>query len=177
MTSEVRQNIDIASLENWIRRTCPKIKTPIASIRQVSHSTDNSLNSKLTDKKFTNGQSNPTYFLTAQDGIRYVLRKKPPKKLLSKKAHWIEREYQVLNCLKNTEIPVPQVYAFCSDESVLGTPFYIMEYLEGRIFETAHLAGVNAEDRREMWVRLLCSVLAIKPSWIFDQGGETWWAF
>jgi aminoglycoside phosphotransferase (APT) family kinase protein len=71
-------------------------------------------------------------------------------KLASKKMHWIEREYSILKGLENTGFPVPKVYCLCSDESVIGTPFYIMEYLDGRIFEEVHLPGVTAEERHDM---------------------------
>lgn len=100
--------------------------------------------------QFTFGQSNPTYLLTDSNGIKYVLRKKPPTKMISKKIHWIEREYAVLRALEKSGIPVPRVYYLCCDESVIGTPFYLMEYLEGRIFEEAHMPGVSAEDREDM---------------------------
>jgi len=72
------------------------------------------------------GQSNPTYFLTDNNEVKYVLRKKPPGKLLSKTAHAIEREYQVLAALENTDVPVPKVYCLCEDNDVLGTPFYVL---------------------------------------------------
>lgn len=101
--------------------------------------------------KFSYGQSNPTYELTAPDGIKYVLRKKPPGKLLSRTAHQIEREYRVIHALKRTNVPAPVVYLLCEDSSVIGTPFYIMEYLDGRIFEDASIPGVTAETRNQMW--------------------------
>ncbi|KAH9305547.1 hypothetical protein KI387_009951, partial [Taxus chinensis] len=87
--------------------------------------------------QFGHGQSNPTFFLEAESYVlvkRYVLRKKPPGKLL-KSAHAIEREFQVFAALgKYSEVPVPKVFCLCTDIDVIGTPFYIMEYLEGRIF-------------------------------------------
>lgn len=92
---------------------------------------------------------NPIYILTVQDDARYVLRKKPPMKLVSKKTHWIER-IPSHRLLKDTGVPVPRLYQFCRDESVIGTPFYLMEYLDGRIFEGAYIVGVSAEERREM---------------------------
>ena len=70
-------------------------------------------------------QSNPTYFLTDSKKRKYVLRKKPPGKLLSKTAHAIEREYQVLAALAKTDVPTPKVYCLCEDNHVLGTPFYV----------------------------------------------------
>lgn len=102
------------------------------------------------DNQFTFGQSNPTYLLTDKNGARLVLRKKPPMKLVSKKIHWIEREYVVLKSLEQSVVPVPRVYRLCRDESVLGTPFYLMEYLDGRIFEDASFPGTSARDREDM---------------------------
>ncbi|TVY82191.1 Acyl-CoA dehydrogenase family member [Lachnellula suecica] len=103
-------------------------------------------------KKFTLGESNPTYQLTGSDGSRYVLRKKPPLKLINKKIHWIEREYKILHALKNSGVPVPDVYCLSVDESVIGTPFYIMEFLDGRVSEAWELPGVSPEDRKDMWM-------------------------
>lgn len=100
--------------------------------------------------KFAQGQSNPTYQITAQDGRRYVLRKKPPGSLVSKAAHKIEREYRVMKALHCTAIPVPAVYCFCSDESIIGTAFYIMDFLDGRIFEDPEIPSVTPPERHEM---------------------------
>ena len=100
--------------------------------------------------KFSHGQSNPTYEITAADEKKYVLRKKPPGQLLSKSAHQIEREYQVIKALEQTEVPVPKTYCLCDDATVVGTSFYIMEFLDGRIFEDALLPNQSAEERQEM---------------------------
>lgn len=87
----------------------------------------------LTVRQFAGGQSNPTYLLTAGDR-EYVLRRKPPGPLLAS-AHAVDREYRVLSALgAHTDVPVPRTYAFCADESVIGTPFYVMERVRGRIF-------------------------------------------
>lgn len=104
---------------------------------------------KLGVKQFGYGQSNPTYFLTdIETGRNYVLRKKPPGKLLPS-AHAVDREYRVIEALGKTNVPVPEVHLLCRDESVVGTPFYVMAHVEGRIFrdptvpEAAH-AGERA---------------------------------
>lgn len=78
------------------------------------------------------------------------MRKKPPGKLLSKTAHNVAREFQVLDALKNTDVAVPRTYCLCQDDSVVGSDFYIMEFLDGRIIEDPAIPGVSAEDRREM---------------------------
>ncbi|OCT49680.1 Phosphotransferase enzyme family domain protein [Cladophialophora carrionii] len=101
--------------------------------------------------QFEFGQSNPSYKLTDSRGQRFVLRKKPPGKLLTRAAHQIEREYRVIRALNGTDIPVPKVYCLCEDSSVIGTPFYIMEFLDGRIFQDAWMPGVSADERNAMW--------------------------
>lgn len=89
--------------------------------------------------------------MTGADGQRFVMRKKPPGRLLSKTAHKVEREYRILHALEATEVPVPKTYCLCEDESVLGTAFYVMEYLDGRIFEDPRMPGVGAEERGLLW--------------------------
>lgn len=80
------------------------------------------------------------------------MRKKPPGRLLSKTAHQVEREYRIIHALEKTDVPVPKAFALCEDSNVIGTPFYIMEFLDGRIFEDAGFPGVTKEDREEMYV-------------------------
>jgi len=78
------------------------------------------------------------------------MRKKPPGKLVSKTAHQVEREYKVIHALEKTDVPVPKTYGLCEDSSVVGTPFYIMEFLDGRIFEDPSMPEVSESDRSEM---------------------------
>lgn len=109
-------------------------------------------NPVLTRPQFGFGQSNPTYQLTSlPTSTRYVLRKKPPGKLLSKAAHKVEREYRVMKALGSAEgLPVPKMYCLCEDEGVLGTPFYVMEFVDGRIFQDFSIPGVTPEERTAM---------------------------
>jgi aminoglycoside phosphotransferase (APT) family kinase protein len=95
--------------------------------------------------QFKGGQSNPTYRIDSPGGA-YVLRRKPPGKLLPG-AHAVDREYRVLAALGAQDFPVARVYGLCEDESVIGTPFYVMDMVEGRIFWDAHLPGLSSEDR------------------------------
>ncbi|KIX01163.1 uncharacterized protein Z518_08888 [Rhinocladiella mackenziei CBS 650.93] len=88
-------------------------------------------------QQFGFGQSNPTSKLTDGKGQYFVLCKKPPGKLLTKAAHQVEREYRVIRALNGTDIPAPKIYCLCGDSNVIGTPFYIMEFLDGRIFQDA----------------------------------------
>ena len=78
-------------------------------------------------KQFKGGQSNPTYLLSGE-GKNYVLRRKPPGKLL-KSAHAVDREYRVITALQDTPVPTPKTYHLCEDPEIIGTNFYIMEYL------------------------------------------------
>lgn len=96
-------------------------------------------------EQFRGGQSNPTYKLTTP-ARSYVLRRKPPGQLL-KGAHAIEREAQVLQALEKVAFPVAQVYGLCTDEQVIGTWFYVQEYIEGRVFWDATFPGVSPEAR------------------------------
>lgn len=100
-------------------------------------------------EEFAGGQSNPTYLLTAGN-TRYVLRKKPPGQLL-KSAHAVDREYKVLSALQNTNVPTAKTYAFCDDESVIGTIFYIMEYLDGRVIWDSTAGPYSPKVRGEIW--------------------------
>lgn len=102
--------------------------------------------------QFGFGQSNPTYQLTAADGQRFVLRKKPPGKLLSKTAHKVEREFKIIHALERTDVPVPKAYCLCEDSSVIGTPFYIMEFLDGRMFTDPSIPGVSPQERNALYV-------------------------
>lgn len=97
-------------------------------------------------EKFSGGQSNPTYKVTAQSGV-YVLRRQPPGKLL-KSAHAVDREYRVLDALKNTAVPVAKVYHLCQDTSVIGSMFYLMEYCDGKVYWSASLAEIDTNEHR-----------------------------
>jgi aminoglycoside phosphotransferase (APT) family kinase protein len=100
-------------------------------------------------EQFKGGQSNPT-FLVRAGGRRYVLRRKPPGALLPS-AHAVEREYRVMSALAATGVPVARTYALCEDPSVLGTAFYIMQYVEGRIFWDPALPSLSPHARAPMY--------------------------
>lgn len=78
------------------------------------------------------------------------MRKKPPGKLLSRTAHQVDREYRIIHALENTNVPVPKTYCLCEDDSIIGTAFYIMEFLDGRMVTDPHFPGVSAEERRAL---------------------------
>ena len=103
----------------------------------------------LVVQQFGGGQSNPTFLLTSA-GLRFVMRKKPPGKLL-KSAHQVDREYRIMKALADTDVPVPRMVALCEDESVIGTAFYVMEYLEGRIFRDPQMPGASRAERAAVY--------------------------
>src|ERR1700742_849906 len=97
--------------------------------------------------QFEGGQSNPTFHLTDGAGRMYVLRKKPPGKLLPS-AHQVDREYRVIKALSDhSDVPVPKPHALCQDDAVIGTAFYIMEFLPGRILADPKMPGISPADR------------------------------
>ena len=100
-------------------------------------------------EEFAGGQSNPTYLLTTPDR-RYVLRRKPPGELL-KSAHAVDREYKVLTGLADADVPTARTYALCTDDSVIGTWFYVMEYLDGRVIWDATHGPYTPQERFEIW--------------------------
>ena len=102
--------------------------------------------------QFKGGQSNPTYRLSA-GGRNYVLRKKPPGKLLPS-AHAVDREFRVISALYGVGFPVPRPYALCEDEAVIGTMFYIMDCVEGRVLWDQSLPGMTKAQRFAIWDEL-----------------------
>ncbi|MCB1675902.1 MAG: phosphotransferase [Halioglobus sp.] len=132
-TTPVRRGheFDIKSLERYLWQHIDGCSGPVA----VS--------------QFEGGQSNPTFFLEAACG-NYVLRKKPPGKLLPS-AHAIDREYRIMAALKESEVPVPTTVLYCEDETVIGTAFYLMEYLPGRIFSDPQLPELDKGERSAVY--------------------------
>lgn len=106
----------------------------------------------LVVQQFQGGASNPTFLLTTDVGL-YVLRKKPPGQLLAS-AHQVDREYRVMKALEGTGVPVPHMRALCTDDSVIGTSFYVMDFLEGRIFRDAKLPDLTPVDRAAVYDQL-----------------------
>jgi len=116
-------------------------------------------------EQFKGGQSNPTFLLKAGDQ-RYVMRRKPPGVLLPS-AHAVEREYRVISALAGTDVPVARAYALCEDLDVVGTAFYIMEYVEGRIFWNAGLPGLANRERGAVYDemnRVIAALHSVDPA-------------
>lgn len=107
-------------------------------------------------RQVAGGASNPTFFLET-DGpngpLRYILRKKPPGQLLAS-AHQVEREYRVMRALADTDVPVPKARLLCEDPEVVGTPFYIMDFVEGRVFRDAKLPDLSPSERAVVYDQL-----------------------
>ena len=126
---EERHRIDVAALEKFLG----------FKISQV--------------EQFKGGQSNPTYRITAADGRRFALRRKPPGKLLPS-AHAVDREYRVTKALYEVNFPVARPHVLCEDDSVIGTAFYVMDYVEGRVLWDQSLPGMTKAQRAEIWDEL-----------------------
>jgi aminoglycoside phosphotransferase (APT) family kinase protein len=113
----------------------------------------------LTSKKFKGGQSNPTYLLEAKSG-NYVLRRKPPGKLLAS-AHAVDREFRVLNALHDSKVPVAKPYHLCKDDNIIGSMFYIMEYVDGDIFWDPSFPDFSPTRRGEYYDAILETMAAL----------------
>lgn len=105
--------------------------------------------SNCTVRQFLGGQSNPT-FLVESGASTYVLRKKPPGKLLPS-AHAVDREYRVISALAGSEVPVPATHLLCADEDVIGQTFYVMDYVPGRVFTDLTMPGCARDERAAMY--------------------------
>jgi aminoglycoside phosphotransferase (APT) family kinase protein len=103
----------------------------------------------LTIKQFKGGQSNPTYLLETP-ARRYVLRRKPPGKLLPS-AHAVDREYRVISALHRQGFPVAEPLVYCADESIAGTAFYVMDFADGRVFWEPQMPGSNPAERTAVY--------------------------
>lgn len=124
----------------------------------------------VTSKKFSGGQSNPTYLLTAGSG-EYVLRRKPPGQLL-KSAHAVDREFRVMQALSASVVPVPRTFHLCTDESIIGSVFFVMEHVRGEIYWDPALPGLSASERRATYLEM-CRVLAALHQVDVDAVGLT----
>ncbi len=113
----------------------------------------------LTARKFAKGQSNPTFLLETPGG-KYVLRRKPPGPLL-KSAHAVDREYRVLQALEDSEVPVAKPYHLCTDDGVIGSWFYIMSYMEGRVFWDPSLPDLTPSERAQVFDQMNAVLAAI----------------
>jgi aminoglycoside phosphotransferase (APT) family kinase protein len=123
---------DVAALERYLREHVEGFRGPLAV------------------EQFKGGQSNPTYKLLAADGRAYVLRRKPPGKLLPS-AHAVDREYRVVTALAKTGFPVARTHALCMDETLIGTAFYVMDFVDGRVLWDPQMPGVSSRERAALF--------------------------
>jgi aminoglycoside phosphotransferase (APT) family kinase protein len=108
--------------------------------------------SALDVQQFKGGQSNPTYLIDAGER-RYVLRRKPPGRLLPS-AHAVEREYRVMSALAATDVPVPRTWCLCEDPEVIGTTFFVMDHVAGNVHWDPTLPGLAPTERRALWLEI-----------------------
>jgi aminoglycoside phosphotransferase (APT) family kinase protein len=132
---------EVAALEAWMAREVEGFAGPLAV------------------EQFKGGQSNPTYKLVTP-ARAYVLRRKPPGKLLPG-AHAVDREYRVITALAGQGFPVARTYGLCLDEEVIGTPFYVMEMVEGRIFWDPGFPEVGRDDRPAYFDAMNATIAAL----------------
>lgn len=132
MPVQDKHRFDEASLERFMKANVEGFVPPLAV------------------DQFRGGQSNPTYRLSDGAGKRYVLRRKPPGKLLPS-AHAVDREFRIISALYRTPVPVARPYALCEDDGVIGTAFYIMDCVEGRVLWDPLLPSVPKEGRRAVY--------------------------
>ncbi len=105
------------------------------------------------------GQSNPTYRVDAGEH-RWVLRRKPPGVLLAS-AHAVDREFRVMRALAGTGVPVPRMHALCEDDTVIGSAFYVMDFVEGRVLADASLPGMTPDERGAIYAEMARVIAAI----------------
>ncbi len=123
--------LDTAAVDRWLGSNVPGFRGPSRA------------------EKFAGGQSNPTFRLSAPSG-EYVLRRKPPGELL-KSAHAVDREFRVQRALANTDVPVSTMHALCEDDGVIGSMFYVMDFVAGRNFDDPRLTDVSLDERTAIY--------------------------
>jgi aminoglycoside phosphotransferase (APT) family kinase protein len=129
--AQERHKLDLDSLARWMMLNVEDFRGP------------------LTARQFGVGQSNPTYLLEAGER-RYVLRRKPPGTLLPS-AHAVDREYRIIRALEHSGVPVPRALALCADDGVIGTMFFVMEYVSGRMYPDTKMPGASAAERAAIY--------------------------
>ena len=123
-------------------------------------------------EQFEGGQSNPTFLLHSA-GLKYVLRKKPPGKLLPS-AHQVEREYRIMKALEKTAVPVPKMLHLCEDDTLIGTPFFVMQYVPGRVLGDLTLPEMNSQERRAVYSDMIRVLAALHAVNYVELGLETY---
>jgi aminoglycoside phosphotransferase (APT) family kinase protein len=140
-SASAQHHVDVRALDDYLRRHVMDYRGPLSA------------------KPLTGGQSNPTFLLSAGSD-RYVLRKRPAGDLLPS-AHAVDREYRVMTALRGTGVQVPQMLCLCEDTEVLGTMFYVMSHVEGRVLWDARLPGFDAQERTAMYDEMNRTIAAL----------------
>ena len=181
-TTNIRQDLDVEALSKWMSHQ--QKLTDILGHKdiEIDHASD--IRRRLSIRQFGFGQSNPTYFLSitpveSTAGVLKMVLRKKPNKIAHKSAHALHREYLILGCIqkynstltdRNKVIPVPKTIAYCTNEKVIGAEFYIMEFIEGRIFVDPSLPGMTKRERELAYmdaVKVLSNIHSIP----FDDVG------
>eukprot|EP00947_MAST-08B_sp_MAST-8B-sp1_P000837 g837.t1 len=140
-----RLAVDVKSLERFMARE-------VAGFR----------GGPLTVRKFGTGQSNPTYRVDTPSSGSYVLRKQPPGTISNKRAHQVDREYEVMAALRaDGRVPVPEMMALCQDRSIIGSDFYLMRFVPGRCFSSSALPGLTPPERAQCWRSVVETLAAL----------------
>ncbi len=142
MSKRQEQNTGLRDVHEAHRFDANRLETYLASHLE-------SFSAPLSIRQFKGGQSNPTYLLEAESG-QYVLRRKPPGKLL-KSAHAVDREFRIISALHAAGFPVPRPYLLCADDDVIGTMFFVMEYVVGRVFWDLDLPDLSPATRSAVY--------------------------
>ena len=138
--------MDRTEANTGTREVSERLRFDIAPIEQWMADHVEAFSGPLTVSQFKGGQSNPTYRLDTPSGRAFVLRRKPPGKLLPG-AHAVDREARVMSALGRQGFPVPRIHGLCEDENVIGTPFFVMDLVEGRIVWEATFPGLSRAER------------------------------
>jgi aminoglycoside phosphotransferase (APT) family kinase protein len=156
-----------------------KTDAKLTSVREAHRFDENALDDYLKNnlagytgslnvQQFEGGQSNPTFLLIA-GGQEYVMRKKPPGKLLPS-AHQVDREFRVMKALEKSDVPVPEMYLLCEDENIIGTPFFVMEHVQSRVLEDITLPGMTPEERHAIYFDMIRVLAALHSVDFVDLG-------
>jgi aminoglycoside phosphotransferase (APT) family kinase protein len=142
-------SIDRQQAFSGTKDAAPALRLDNARLQQYLTANVKGFAGPLTVQQFKGGQSNPTYLLTTPER-RYVLRRKPPGKLLPS-AHAVDREYRVIGALHAQHFPVAEPLCYCDDETVAGTAFYVMSFADGRVFWEPQMPGSNPAERAAVY--------------------------
>ena len=155
----------MAEIKTGIQEVDPRHKLDVDALEGYLKAQLDDFSGTLEVRQFMGGQSNPTYHLS--DGTRaWVLRRKPPGKLVSS-AHAVDREFRILSALRQVDFPSPTPRVYCDDEAVIGSEFYVMDKVEGRILIDQTLPDFSPEERRQLYasqVETLARLHKIDPA-------------